>query len=218
MPFFNALEKPVWPPCLIVDDDNIIRETLRDLLADTHECHTADRAEQALAYLELETYDVVLTDIAMPGLTGHDILKQIQQEHPTTPVIVISGDSQDEAAKELLSMGAFAFIAKPFRLEDVESTVVRAYRSSQELKQSRVSDQVVDSRGGPPWPPLFSFGQMQIVFVSSTRWPRRATATKQRAQLRPSTAAESCARAFRSSNPTPNRPASACECREFLRR
>ena len=121
---------------LIVDDDNNIRETLRDLLGDTHECHTADRAEQALAYLELETYDVVLTDIAMPGLTGHDILKRVQQEHPTTPVIVISGDSQDETAKELLSMGAFAFIAKPFRLEDVESTVVRAIARSQELKQT----------------------------------------------------------------------------------
>lgn len=119
---------------LIVDDDNNIRETLRDLLGDTHECHTADRAEQALAYLELETYDVVLTDIAMPGLTGHDILKRIQQEHPTTPVIVISGNSQDEAANELLSMGAFAFIAKPFRLEDVESAVVRAIARSQELK------------------------------------------------------------------------------------
>lgn len=121
---------------LIVDDDNAIRETLRDLLGDTHECHTADRAEQALAYLELETYDVVLTDIAMPGLTGHDILKRIQQEHPTTPVIVISGNSEDEAAKELLSMGAFAFIAKPFRLEDVESAVVRAIARSQELKQT----------------------------------------------------------------------------------
>ena len=121
---------------LIVDDDNNIRETLRDLLGDTHECHTADRAEQALAYLELETYDVVLTDIAMPGLTGHDILKRIQQEHPTTPVIVISGNSQEEAATELLSMGAFAFIAKPFRLEDVESTVVRAIARSQELKQT----------------------------------------------------------------------------------
>ena len=121
---------------LIVDDDNNIRETLHDLLKDSHECHTADRAEQALSYLEFETYDVVLTDIAMPGLTGREILKRIQEEHPTTPVIVISGNSEAEAAKDLLNMGAFAFIAKPFRLEDVESTVVRAIALNQELTKA----------------------------------------------------------------------------------
>ena len=124
---------------LIVDDDNNIRETLHDLLKDSHECHTADRAEQALAYLELETYDVVLTDIAMPGLTGREVLKRIQEEHPTTPVIVISGNSEEEATKELLDMGAFAFIAKPFKLEDVESTVVRAIARNQELTKAKDS-------------------------------------------------------------------------------
>ena len=121
---------------LIVDDDNNIRETLHDLLKDSHECHTADRAEQALSYLEFENYDVVLTDIAMPGLTGREILKRIQEEHPTTPVIVISGNSEAEAAKELLDMGAFAFIAKPFKLEDVESTVVRAIARNHELTKA----------------------------------------------------------------------------------
>ena len=124
---------------LIVDDDNNIRETLHDLLKDSHECHTADRAEQALSYLEFETYDVVLTDIAMPGLTGREVLKRIQEEHPTTPVIVISGNSEEEATKELLDMGAFAFIAKPFKLEDVESTVVRAIARNQELTKAKDS-------------------------------------------------------------------------------
>ena len=128
---------------LIVDDDNNIRETLHDLLKDSHECHTADRAEQALSYLEFENYDVVLTDIAMPGLTGREILKRIQKEHPTTPVIVISGNSEAEAAKELLDMGAFAFIAKPFKLEDVESTVVRAIARNQELTKAKDSSSPV---------------------------------------------------------------------------
>jgi DNA-binding NtrC family response regulator len=119
---------------LIVDDDNNIRETLHDLLCDAHECHTADRAEQALTYLEFESYDVVLTDIAMPGLTGDEILKRVQTQHPHTPVIVISGNSDEQAARELLEMGAFAYIAKPFKLEDVESAVVRAIARHHELK------------------------------------------------------------------------------------
>lgn len=108
---------------LIVDDDNMVRDTLNDLLSDVHECHTADRAEQALAYLELESYDAVITDIAMPGLSGREILKQIQETHPATPVIVISGNANEDDARQLIDMGAFLYITKPFRLEDVENAV-----------------------------------------------------------------------------------------------
>jgi len=79
---------------LIVDDDSNIRDTLNELLSNAYECHTADRAEQALAYLEVEDYDVVLTDISMPGLSGREIIKRVQKNHPATPVIVISGDFQ----------------------------------------------------------------------------------------------------------------------------
>lgn len=125
---------------LIVDDDAKIRDTLNDLLSESYECHTADRAEQALAYLELENYDVVITDIAMPGLSGHEILKQIQEKHPTTPVIVISGNSEQAPAKKLIERGAYAYIAKPFRLEDVEATVVRAIARHQELLSATGND------------------------------------------------------------------------------
>ena len=119
---------------LIVDDDNNIRDTLHELLSASYECHTADRAEQALAYLEVENYDVVITDILMPGLSGREILKRVQQKHPATPVIVISGNSNAEAAAELLAMGAFAFLTKPFQLEVVEDTVVRAIARRHELR------------------------------------------------------------------------------------
>ena len=121
---------------LIVDDDNTIRETLHELLSETNECHTADRAEQALAYLEIESYDAVLTDISMPGLSGREILKRIQEKHPTTPVIVISGDSNTEAAADLLAMGAFAYLTKPFQLTAVEDTVNRAITLRQELLEA----------------------------------------------------------------------------------
>lgn len=119
---------------LIVDDDNAIRETLAELLSSSHECHTADRAEQALAYLEVEDYDVVLTDISMPGLSGREVLKSVQEKHPATPVIVISGNANAEAAEELLTNGAFAYLTKPFQLEVVEDTVIRAIARRQQLR------------------------------------------------------------------------------------
>lgn len=119
---------------LLVDDDNLIRGTLHELLTDSHICHTADRAEQALTYLEFEEYDVVITDIAMPGLSGREVLKQIQEKRPTTPVIVISGESNEEEARSLMEMGAFAYITKPFHLDEVESAVVRAITRHRELE------------------------------------------------------------------------------------
>ena len=119
---------------LIVDDDNTIRDTLAELLSVSYECHTADRAEQALAYLEFENYDVVLTDIYMPGLSGREVLKHVHEKHPFTPVIVISGNANAEAAAELLAMGAFAYLNKPFQLELVEDAVVRAIALRQKLR------------------------------------------------------------------------------------
>ncbi len=72
---------------LIVDDDNNIRDTLHELFSSSYECHTADRAEQALAYLEVENYDVVLTDISMPGLVEDTVVRAIarRQELRTKP-------------------------------------------------------------------------------------------------------------------------------------
>src|SRR6266850_5473028 len=117
---------------LIVDDDTLIRDTLHELLSSSHECHTADRAEQALAYLDIETYDAVLTDLSMPGLSGRDLLRYIQAKHSATPVIVISGmDGGD--GQELLEMGAFAFFTKPFKLEEIEVAVDRAVAYHQKL-------------------------------------------------------------------------------------
>ena len=124
---------------LIVDDDNLIRDTLHDLLSPSHECHTADRAEQALAYLDIETYDVVLTDISMPGLSGRQLLDYIRAKHASTPVIVISGMSNEADAKELIDAGAFAYFAKPFNLDEIEEAVVRAISRRQQLKSEESS-------------------------------------------------------------------------------
>ena len=121
---------------LIVDDDTLVRETLHELLSASHECHQADRAEQAMTYLEIENYDAVITDISMPGLSGRSLLKYIQAKHAGTPVIVISGMPGEESradGRELLDLGAFAYLAKPFKLEEIEATVDRAIAHRQNL-------------------------------------------------------------------------------------
>lgn len=111
---------------LVVDDDENIRDTLYDLLSAEYDCQTAETAEQALARLEVESYDVVLTDISMPGLSGLELLGTVRQKYPDTPVIIISGISDQEHAQGLIRLGAFEYLLKPFRIEVVEKSVKRA--------------------------------------------------------------------------------------------
>jgi two-component system, NtrC family, response regulator PilR len=115
---------------LIVDDDDAVRDVLYDLFSEEHMCHAAGTAEQALAYLGEQTYDVVLTDISMPGLSGLELLGHLRHEQPDTPVIVISGIGDREHAEGLTRLGAFDFILKPFTLESVEQSVGRALKQS----------------------------------------------------------------------------------------
>src|SRR6266576_5896098 len=114
------------PTLLIVDDDDAIRGMLFDLLSDKYECNTASMAEEALRYIEVQKYDAILTDIAMPGLTGVELLKKIQEIDSTTPVILISGKGSEQDPKDLLDLGAFAYVTKPFNLDEIEQVVARA--------------------------------------------------------------------------------------------
>jgi DNA-binding NtrC family response regulator len=114
------------PTVLVVDDDDTIRANLYDLLSEEYTCHTADTAEKAFARLEADSYDVVLTDISMSGLSGLELLGHIRLKFPDTPVIMISGISDQEHAQGLITLGAFDFLLKPFSLEVVENSVRRA--------------------------------------------------------------------------------------------
>jgi DNA-binding NtrC family response regulator len=113
---------------LVVDDDDVIRETLCELLSADYSCQTADTAEQALKKLEVQRFDVVLTDITMPGLSGKELLNRVVELYPGTQVIIVSGMSDQDQAESLIDRGAFEYLLKPFRLELVEASVKRAIK------------------------------------------------------------------------------------------
>lgn len=118
------------PTLLIVDDDATIRGMLYELLSEKYECNTASMAEEAFQYLEVEQYDAIITDIAMPGLTGVELLKRVQLRDEDTPVILISGRGTEQDSGALLALGAFAYVTKPFSLDEIERVVERAVRGS----------------------------------------------------------------------------------------
>jgi two-component system response regulator PilR (NtrC family) len=124
------------PTVLVVDDDETIRDALFELLSEEYVCHTAETAEKAFTRLEGDDYDVLLTDISMPGLSGLELLGHVRQNFPNTPVIIISGISDQEHAQGLIKLGAFDYLIKPFRLELVESSVKKAVEYRRHLLDS----------------------------------------------------------------------------------
>ena len=121
---------------LVVDDDDVIRDTLCELLSSDHHCQAVSTAEEALRKLEAQPVDVILTDIAMPGFSGRELLSRVLDRYPGTPVIIISGLSDQDQVQSLISRGAFDYLLKPFRLEVVEASVKRAVEQRQRTQSS----------------------------------------------------------------------------------
>jgi diguanylate cyclase (GGDEF)-like protein/PAS domain S-box-containing protein len=121
---------------LIADDDAQIREVLHELLGDDYECAEVSSAEEALELLRTESFNLVLSDIMMGGITGLQMVPQVLERAPDTVVIMISGEQNIESAIEALRAGAFDYITKPFDLRHVEAAVKRALEHH-ELRASK---------------------------------------------------------------------------------
>jgi putative nucleotidyltransferase with HDIG domain len=114
------------PRILIVDDEVEITEILADLLSEDYECLRAASAEEALARLHEGQFQLVISDITMPGMSGLDMIPHIKALSPDTVVVMISGMQTVESAIGALRLGAFDYLMKPFDLRQVEAVVKRA--------------------------------------------------------------------------------------------
>ncbi len=116
----------VSPCILIVDDEIEITEILADLLSEDYECIRASSAEEALARLQEREFQLVISDITMPGMSGLDMIPHVKELSPDTVVVMISGMQTVESAIGALRLGAFDYLMKPFDLRQVEAVVKRA--------------------------------------------------------------------------------------------
>jgi response regulator RpfG family c-di-GMP phosphodiesterase len=116
----------VSPRILIVDDEIEITEILADLLSQDYECTRAGSAEEALSRLQESVFQLVISDITMPGMSGLDMIPHVKELSPDTVVVMISGMQTVESAIGALRVGAFDYLMKPFDLRQVEAVVKRA--------------------------------------------------------------------------------------------
>jgi putative two-component system response regulator len=114
------------PRILLVDDEVEITEILADLLSEDYDCIRAGSAEQALGLLREKEFQLVISDITMPGMSGLEMIPHVKSLAPDTVVVMISGMQTVESAIRALRLGAFDYLMKPFDLRQVEAVVKRA--------------------------------------------------------------------------------------------
>lgn len=123
------------PRILIIDDEEQIRNLLKDLLSPKNECTTVASAEDALAILKTVNFNLVISDISMGGISGLDLVPRVLAQTPDTVVVMISGQQTIDFAIEAMRAGAFDYITKPLDLRHVETAVRRALSHHELLKQ-----------------------------------------------------------------------------------
>jgi len=129
---------------LVVEDNRALRVGMARALAERFDVvDVEDRGDAALARLRdigLEAYDVIVTDLRMPGADGQAVLRAARERDPRTAVIMVTAFASIEAAVAAMKQGAFDFVEKPFPLEELDARVVKA------LGHSRLLSEVVTLR------------------------------------------------------------------------
>lgn len=126
---------------LVVDDEEVALKNLCHVLRkEGYRVTAAKSGKQALAYLDKQLFALVLTDLKMPQVDGMQVLKRVKTFHSETEVIMITGFSTVDSAIEALKAGAYHYIAKPFKLDEVRKVVAEAiekFKLIREVEQLR---------------------------------------------------------------------------------
>jgi two-component system response regulator AtoC len=123
---------------LVIDDEASNREAIALLLTSAgYQVQVAASGEEALLILQKTPFEVILTDLFLPGVSGIDILKKVKEDAPFTSVILITGKASAETAVEAMKEGAFDYITKPVHVEKLKVVIAKALEKSQLLAENR---------------------------------------------------------------------------------
>ena len=112
--------------CLVVDDEASIRALCRRVVESIAlKCTEAESAEHALAYLEIESPNLVLADLKLPHMGGVELLRQIKIQLPRTEVAIMTGHGTIDSAVQAMKLGAYDYVTKPFRIDELKIVLQR---------------------------------------------------------------------------------------------
>lgn len=118
---------PSRPRILVVDDEAAIRDLLAKTLAlAEYDVDVAPEGRSALERLRTLPYDLLITDLKMPGVDGLAVIREARRYKPDLPVIIITGFSTEASAIEAINLGVSGYLTKPFRVPKVLATAAKA--------------------------------------------------------------------------------------------
>lgn len=121
---------------LLVDDDPMVLRLLSKILGTTYPTDTAESVAVAKERLSTRPYDLILTDLRMPGESGLDLIDFVRAAYPHTAIVVVSGISEADEAKNILDAGVYGYIVKPFEPNQLRIAVENALiRRKLEMRQ-----------------------------------------------------------------------------------
>ena len=131
---------------LVVDDERAIQDTLAWCLEnDGHGVRTAGSGEEAMGFMAGEGFDLIISDIIMPGLSGVDLLRKVHVLQPQTLFVLITAFATVETAVEALREGACDYIVKPFKLDEIRLRVRRLLEHRAATQESALFRRVPES-------------------------------------------------------------------------
>lgn len=123
---------------LVVDDESAIRYSITKTLQRVgYQVDSAASGEEALEMITRQNYDVILTDIRMPGISGVELLARVRESAPEAIVILLTGYASLDTAVESLRLGAHDYLIKPSSSQDIRDSVARGIERSRNLKRRR---------------------------------------------------------------------------------
>jgi DNA-binding response OmpR family regulator len=118
---------------LLVDDDVFLTFILSEnLQAAGHRCVSAENVEQARIHLRQAAYDLVISDVNMPGESGFDLLKYVTSRYQETAFLLMSAMDDPRDRRKALQMGAAAYLGKPFKLNELNARINALQRNNME--------------------------------------------------------------------------------------
>jgi DNA-binding NtrC family response regulator len=125
------------PKILVVDDDENVRETVGSVLTEEgYSIETASSGAEAIEKAGSNSLAVMVTDLKLPDTDGVKLYQTIKKKHPDTLAIIITGHASLQSAIRAIKAGAYDYLEKPFRMEDILLTVKRALDHAELLNQN----------------------------------------------------------------------------------
>ena len=130
--------KPKKKKILIVEDEAVMRESVRDWLTeDGYEVECVETGEEALERMKEEEFGVIVLDLRLPGIDGLEVYEQAKDLRPETQGIMITAYPSKETREKAQRLGLFNYLTKPFKVEDLEKTIKGALGEAQKVETGK---------------------------------------------------------------------------------